>query len=91
MIYEQTSGTSPDDIYGNNVLEQFFLLLETGGYLLLETGGRVLLENSSNTRPQIFYESSGESPDPIYGTDSVTGSLFENTSGTSPDNPYEEN
>jgi hypothetical protein len=52
-IYEETSGTSPLDIYENEGIS--YLLLETGGYLLLVTGGKLILA-SNNRNYDILYE-----------------------------------
>lgn len=90
MIYGETSGTNPDDIYQSEQELRFFLLLETGDFLLLETGAKFLLENSIVFQEDIYLDTSGTSPDEIYEQESTSGSLFETTSGTNPDPIYED-
>ena len=90
MIYEETSGTSPNDIYDAETLVRVFLLLEDGSHFLLETGAFILLEASSNLRT-LYEDTSGTSSAEIIDTSSGIGSsLFEDTSGSNPNNPFEE-
>ncbi len=83
-MYEETSGTNPDEIYGTSSVKRYSIW----GFSWGNSWG---LSWGSFPIPYLN-SSSGTNPDDIYESNSGSGpSLFAETSGTNPDDIYEEN
>lgn len=83
MIYEETSGTSPDPIYGTGMTSIF----SAWGFSWANSWGF-----SWGNRPPPIYGSSNNAPGDPFETNSGSGPfLYNQSSGNNPDPIYEEN